>query len=100
MFKIPSLCRYDFLEHLVLKLIYNIIFHNSLENNNVLDKSCLGRAIEGWWNCRVWDDASRVYWPKHLNVKRAYVYQEEPTKDWCSFKLIKTKLVKGNMYIA
>ena len=66
---------------------------------NSLDKSCLecgwqrlyGRGV--WLNCGSnWIINKTLHWRNHLNVKRSFKNQEDPTVEWYKFTLIKVKV--------
>ena len=57
-----------------------------------------GEEIEGTIP-KNWIINDHVYWPNHMNVKRAFKEMHTPTKDWHRFVLIKIKINSGKIFI-
>ena len=58
---------------------------------NEVDKDGMGEVFEQNVPSN-WIINKSLHWPNHLNVKRSFKKQEDPTAEWHKFKLIKVKV--------
>ena len=58
---------------------------------NEVDKDGMGEVFEQTVPSN-WIINKTLHWPNHLNVKRSFKNQEDPTSEWHQFKLIKVKV--------
>ena len=58
---------------------------------NEVDKDGMGEVFEQTVPSN-WIINKILHWPNHLNAKRSFKNQEDPTSEWHQFKLIKVKV--------